>query len=97
MESLVWIPTWTLYYHVDQECSRPSEDHIRWFHTLFPGQPSRFGAFFSSFDYYMFPPSFHHAAQEVYDMHQGLMIAYTESEQAMPPAQEPAYMESLAQ
>ncbi|KAI5993946.1 hypothetical protein EDD15DRAFT_869456 [Pisolithus albus] len=42
-ESLVWIPTWTLYYHVDQERSRPAEDHIRWFHTLFPGQSSRFG------------------------------------------------------
>ncbi|KAI6017652.1 hypothetical protein BKA83DRAFT_211114 [Pisolithus microcarpus] len=97
MESLVWIPTWTLYYHVDQERSRPSEDHIRWFHTLFPGQPSRFGAFFGSFDYSVLPPSFHRAAHEVYEMHQGLMIAYTESEQVMPPAQEPDYTEPLAQ
>ncbi|KAI6037151.1 hypothetical protein BKA83DRAFT_4486123 [Pisolithus microcarpus] len=66
MESLVWIPTRTPYYHVDQERSRPSEDHIRWFHTLFPGQPSRLGAFVGSFDYSMLPPSFHCAAHEVY-------------------------------
>ncbi|KAI6004745.1 hypothetical protein EDD15DRAFT_2155510 [Pisolithus albus] len=59
MESLLWIPTWTLYYHVDQERSRPSEGHIRWFHLLFPGHGSRFGAFSASFHYSVLPPSFH--------------------------------------
>ncbi|KAI6111315.1 hypothetical protein F5141DRAFT_776336 [Pisolithus sp. B1] len=96
MESLVWIPTWTLFYHVGQEHSSPSVDQIRWFHILFPGY-SRLGAFVGSFDPWVLPPSFHRAAYEVYDMHQALLIAYTESEKEMLPAQEPAYTEPLAQ
>ncbi|KIK22815.1 hypothetical protein PISMIDRAFT_651298, partial [Pisolithus microcarpus 441] len=37
MESLWWIATWTLYYHVDQGGSRPSSEQITQFHELFPG------------------------------------------------------------
>ncbi|KAI6098826.1 hypothetical protein EDD16DRAFT_1527091 [Pisolithus croceorrhizus] len=72
-------------------------DHLRWFHILLPEQPSRLSAFVGSFDYCMLPPSFHRAAHEVYNVHQGLLIVRTESEKEMPPAQEPAYTESLAQ
>ncbi|KIK15568.1 hypothetical protein PISMIDRAFT_114971 [Pisolithus microcarpus 441] len=37
MESLWWIATWTLYYHVDQEGSWRSSEQITQFHKLFPG------------------------------------------------------------
>ncbi|KAI6016852.1 hypothetical protein PISMIDRAFT_643355 [Pisolithus microcarpus 441] len=38
MESLWWIATWTLYYHVDQEGGWRSSEQIMQFHKLFPGR-----------------------------------------------------------
>ncbi|KAI5984945.1 hypothetical protein EDD15DRAFT_1686275 [Pisolithus albus] len=39
MESLWWIATWPLYYHVDQKGGRPSSEQITQFHELFPRRP----------------------------------------------------------
>ncbi|KAI5993491.1 hypothetical protein EDD15DRAFT_2548104, partial [Pisolithus albus] len=38
MESLWWIATWTLFYHVDQKGCRPSSEQITEFYKLFPGR-----------------------------------------------------------
>ncbi|KAI6016909.1 hypothetical protein BKA83DRAFT_4329447 [Pisolithus microcarpus] len=87
MESLWWIATWTLYYHVDQQGSRPSPEQITQFHELFPGRlKGRFDVFFDDLDYEVLPASFHDAGDEVEFMHQEIMVAYTESEKSMPPA-----------
>ncbi|KAI5993486.1 hypothetical protein EDD15DRAFT_896360 [Pisolithus albus] len=87
MESLWWIATWTLYYHVDQRGSRPSSEQITQFYELFPGLlDTRFSTFSTPLQYNVLPASFHDAGYEVEFMHQEIMVAYTESEKSMPPA-----------
>ncbi|KAI5984943.1 hypothetical protein EDD15DRAFT_2532928 [Pisolithus albus] len=86
MESLWWIATWTLYYHVDQRGSRPSPEQITQFHDLFPGRlRGRFHVFVDDLDYGVLPASFRDAGYEVEFMHQEIMVAYTESEKSIPP------------
>ncbi|KAI5993502.1 hypothetical protein EDD15DRAFT_2529998 [Pisolithus albus] len=86
MESLWWIATWTLYYHVDQRGSRPSPEQITQFHDLFPGRlRGRFDVFVDDLDYGVLPASFRDAGYEVEFMHQEIMVAYTESEKSIPP------------
>ncbi|KAI5993501.1 hypothetical protein EDD15DRAFT_897434 [Pisolithus albus] len=87
MESLWWIATWTLYYHVDQKGGRPSSEQITQFHKLFPGRldsASRTNAFLVPLKCKVLPASFHRAGYEVEFMHQEIMAAYTESEKSMP-------------
>ncbi|KAI6038241.1 hypothetical protein EDC04DRAFT_3113831 [Pisolithus marmoratus] len=96
MESIWWIPTWVLYYHVDQDGSQPSSGQSTWFTDYFPGRHiSRTNAFLAHMDYEVLPASFHRAAHEVEDMHQELVTAYFNSEKEMPPVEEPAYTEPL--
>ncbi|KAI5984951.1 hypothetical protein EDD15DRAFT_1687712 [Pisolithus albus] len=67
MESLWWIATWTLFYHVDQEGGRPSSEQITQFHELFPGwldSASRTNAFLTALEYEVLPASFHDAGDE---------------------------------
>ncbi|KAI5993499.1 hypothetical protein EDD15DRAFT_2518820 [Pisolithus albus] len=88
MESLWWIATWTLFYHVDQKGDRPSSEQITQFHKLFPGRldsASRMRAFAARLKYKVLPASFHGAGAEVEFMHQGILAAYNESEKRMPP------------
>ncbi|KAI5993470.1 hypothetical protein EDD15DRAFT_2196488 [Pisolithus albus] len=88
MESLWWTATWTLYYHVDQEGSRPSLEQITQFHKLFPGRPdsaSRLAAFSLDFKYEVLPASFQDAGYEVAFMHAAILAAYKESEMTEPP------------
>ncbi|KIK17954.1 hypothetical protein PISMIDRAFT_210660 [Pisolithus microcarpus 441] len=88
MESLWWIATWTLYYHVDQEGGRPSSEQIMQFHKLFPGRPdsaSRRDALSTSLDYEVLPASFQRAGYGVALMHAAIVAAYKESEMTEPP------------
>ncbi|KAI5993480.1 hypothetical protein EDD15DRAFT_895360 [Pisolithus albus] len=87
MESLWWIAAWTLYYHVDQEGSRPSSEQITQFHKLFPGRlPSaRFATFYTPLDYEMLPASFQRAGRLVNYMRREIKRAYSESEEELPP------------
>ncbi|KAI6046784.1 hypothetical protein EDC04DRAFT_1249536 [Pisolithus marmoratus] len=39
MVSIWWIPTWVLYYHVDQDGSQPSMGQSTCFNETFPGRP----------------------------------------------------------
>ncbi|KAI5981469.1 hypothetical protein EDC04DRAFT_2916514 [Pisolithus marmoratus] len=96
MESIWWIPTWVLYYHVDQDGSQVSTSQLAWFNDLFPGRlNSRFSTFSARMVYQVLPTPFHRAAHEIEIMHQKLIKAYTNSEKEMPPAKEPAYTEPL--
>ncbi|KAI6027186.1 hypothetical protein EDC04DRAFT_2718178 [Pisolithus marmoratus] len=96
MESIWWIPTWVLYYHVDQDGSQVSTGQSTWFNKLFPGRlNSRFPPFSTRMVFRVLPTSFHRAAHEFETMHQKLIVAYTNSEKEIPPAEEPAYSKPL--
>ncbi|KAI6017109.1 hypothetical protein EDC04DRAFT_2902739 [Pisolithus marmoratus] len=86
VESIWWIATWVLYYHVDQDGSQPTTDQSTWFNKFFPGRPdslSRMGAFLDHVDCEVLPTSFHPAAHEAEEMHQELKMAYFNSEKEM--------------
>ncbi|KAI5993484.1 hypothetical protein EDD15DRAFT_2529981 [Pisolithus albus] len=87
MESLWWIATWTLYFHVDQKGGRPSPEQIEQFYELFPGRlkSGRFMTFSASLEYTVLPPSFHRAGREVDYMRQRIQRAYAASEEKLPP------------
>ncbi|KAI6110910.1 hypothetical protein EDD16DRAFT_1897766 [Pisolithus croceorrhizus] len=87
MESVWWIATWTLYYHVDQDASQPSTEQIDAFYELFPGRlNARFPTFSTFLNIRVLPAPFQTAAQEVENMLVDLKLAYTESETTIPPA-----------
>ncbi|KAI5993479.1 hypothetical protein EDD15DRAFT_2576126 [Pisolithus albus] len=88
MESLWWIATWTLYYHVDEQGGRPSSGQITEFYELFPirlDSASRTNAFLTPLDYEVLPASFQRAGLEVEYMRQRIRRAYTASEEELPP------------
>ncbi|KAI6032182.1 hypothetical protein BKA83DRAFT_4558367 [Pisolithus microcarpus] len=94
MESLWWIATWTLHYHVDQEGSQPSSEQITQFHELFPRRldsASHFYAFHTALDYEVLPASVQLARYEVEFMHGVILAAYEESEMT----ERPDYKNSL--
>ncbi|KAI6106368.1 hypothetical protein EDD16DRAFT_1745599 [Pisolithus croceorrhizus] len=60
MESIWWIATWILYYHVGEEGCQLSSDQIKCFLELFPGQlDSRTSAFLAPLTDVVLPISFH--------------------------------------
>ncbi|KAI5982076.1 hypothetical protein EDD15DRAFT_222502 [Pisolithus albus] len=86
MESLWWIATWTLYYHVDQKGGRPSSQQITEFYELFPGRPGRrTNAILARLDYKVLPASFQSAGRLVEYMRREIKRAYTASEEELPP------------
>ncbi|KAI6032186.1 hypothetical protein BKA83DRAFT_4210425 [Pisolithus microcarpus] len=86
MESLWWIATWTLYYHVDQKGGRPSSEQITQFYKLFPGRlDARFSTFSTALDYKVLPASFQRAGYGAALMHAAIVAAYKESEMTEPP------------
>ncbi|KAI5993493.1 hypothetical protein EDD15DRAFT_2367230 [Pisolithus albus] len=88
MESLWWIATWTLFYHVDQKGGRPSSEQITQFHELFPGRlesVARICAIRRPLMYEALPVSFHDAGLVVEFMRQEIKTAYIESEKKLPP------------
>ncbi|KAI5993464.1 hypothetical protein EDD15DRAFT_2166882, partial [Pisolithus albus] len=88
MESLWWIATWTLYYHVNQKGGRPSSGQITQFHELFPGRfqsALRRDAFRTALKYTVLPASFNRAGREVEYMRQRIQRAYAASEEKLPP------------
>ncbi|KAI6016911.1 hypothetical protein BKA83DRAFT_4329497 [Pisolithus microcarpus] len=88
MESLWWIATWTLFYHVDQEGGRPSSQQVANFYELFPGRldsASRTNAFLTALKYKVLPASFQHAGYEVALMPAAIVAANKESEMTEPP------------
>ncbi|KAI6154649.1 hypothetical protein BKA82DRAFT_1005590 [Pisolithus tinctorius] len=95
MESLWWIQTWTLYYHVDQPHSQRSSEQENYSNNLFPGQLKvRFYEFSAGLDLRILPPPFGPAGQQVAIMHGKLKLAYTESERCLPQSA-PAYAAPL--
>ncbi|KAI6046787.1 hypothetical protein EDC04DRAFT_1249687 [Pisolithus marmoratus] len=97
MESIRWIAVWVLFYHVDQEGNQPSSDQTQWFNHLFRGRlGSRLSTFCVHIVYQVLPATFHRPACEIEIMRQELIMAYINSEEDMPPAEEPAYIEPLA-
>ncbi|KAI6017110.1 hypothetical protein EDC04DRAFT_2576906 [Pisolithus marmoratus] len=87
MESLWWIPTWVLYYHVDQEGGQPSSGQAEWFQMLFSGQLGlRFLAFSASLDKDVLPASFQPPVDIVEELRWRVRLAYVASEGSRPPA-----------
>ncbi|KAI5994025.1 hypothetical protein EDD15DRAFT_2367147 [Pisolithus albus] len=81
VESIWWIATWILYYHVDQEGDQPSPDQTEYFHKLFPGRLGvNFVAFSASKKFRVLPTSLHRAAHVVASMCMHLKRAYSASE-----------------
>ncbi|KAI5984940.1 hypothetical protein EDD15DRAFT_2374621 [Pisolithus albus] len=88
MESLWWIATWTLYFHVDQKGGRPSSGQITQFQKLFPGRfqsTLRRDAFSKALKCKVLPASFHRAGFQVEYMRQRIRRAYAASEEKLPP------------
>ncbi|KAI5993508.1 hypothetical protein EDD15DRAFT_899602 [Pisolithus albus] len=88
MESLWWIATWTLFYHVDQKGGRPSSEQITQFHELFPRRlesMARIRAIRGPLMYEALPVPFHDAGLVVEFMRQEIKTAYIESEKKLPP------------
>ncbi|KAI5993507.1 hypothetical protein EDD15DRAFT_899625 [Pisolithus albus] len=87
MESLWWIVTWILYYHVDQKGGRPSSEQITEFYELFPGrfQSGRFMTFCDPLKFRVLPASFQRAGLQVEYMRQRITVAYAASEEELPP------------
>ncbi|KAI5993511.1 hypothetical protein EDD15DRAFT_2576181 [Pisolithus albus] len=86
MESLWWIATWSLYYHVDQKGGWPSSEQITQFYKLFPGRlNARFSTFSTPLKYNGLPASFQRAGYGVALMHAAIVAAYKESEMTEPP------------
>ncbi|KAI6110909.1 hypothetical protein EDD16DRAFT_1522009 [Pisolithus croceorrhizus] len=91
VESIWWIATWILYYHVDEKGRQLSTDQIRCFRELFPGRlNSRTSAFLAPLADAVLPTPFQTAAHIVEDMRDQLRIAYTASETNMPPVYDDA-------
>ncbi|KAI6000104.1 hypothetical protein EDD15DRAFT_2488303 [Pisolithus albus] len=86
MESLWWISTWALYYHVDQQGGWPSSGQITESYKLFPGRlKARLHAFLAPLDYEVLPASFQSAGRLVEYMRREIKRAYTASEEELPP------------
>ncbi|KAI5994284.1 hypothetical protein F5J12DRAFT_962663 [Pisolithus orientalis] len=95
MESLWWIQTWILYYHVDQPRSQRSSKQEDYSKNLFPGQLKvRFYEFSDNLDLRILPPRFKPAGRQVAMMHGKLKLAYIESEKCLP-QEPPAYVAPL--
>lgn len=93
VESIWWIATWILYYHVDQEGDQRSPDQTEYFHKLFPGRLNERFITFSAFKKFRaLPTSFHRAAHIVANMCVDLKGAYSASESG----ELPDYTEPLA-